>query len=358
MTSNIPTPDRRRLADGKQPGDDRRPRKPTRAGEHNRAGAPVVVVGDLLLDVIVSSRSALRRATDVEGEVRFCQGGSAATTARWLARLGLYARLITSVGRDPLGDDLVAYLERCHVEVHAVRSSRLSTGRMGVVLDRHGERSFVADRRSATALAASAVRPAWLAGAGAIHCPAYSLFDEPLRSATRRAIELARKSDAWLSVDLSSTSFILAHHARHLRREIAGLQPRLIVGTVAEARAVLGDERVDQLTALAPIVVVKRGARGATVFLRGEPVQHADVPTTPLDVPDTTGAGDAFLAGFVRAWLEQGSNDLPTLPVLELAVRAGHRAAAQQLLEPRPELPLTVWSASQHATASPVRGTS
>lgn len=346
MISNVATPGRLRPASGKQPGNDRPLRRPVAVGEQNRAAAPVVVVGDLLLDVIVSSRSVLRRATDVEGEIRFCQGGSAATTARWLARLGLYSRLITSVGRDPLGDYLVAYMERCHVEVHVARSSRLSTGRMGVVLDRHGERSFVADRRSATALAASAVKPAWLAGARAIHCPAYSLFDEPLRSATRRAIELARKSGAWLSVDLSSTSFILAHHARYLRSEIVGLQPRLVVGTVAEARAVLGDERVDQLTALAPVAVVKRGAGGATVYLRGDPVRHADVPTTPLDVTDTTGAGDAFLAGFVRAWLEQGPSALPTLPELELAVRSGHRAAAKQLLEARPELPLTLGSAA------------
>ena len=315
--------------------------------EHRRAEAPVVVVGDLLLDVVVTSRSALRRATDVEGDIRFCQGGSAATAARWLARLGMNTRLITSVGRDPLGENLVAYMQGCNVEVHAARSSRFGTGRMGVFLDQHGERSFIADRRAAIVLAVSAVKPAWLAGAGAIHCPAYSLFGEPLSSATKRAIEIARRSDAWLSIDLSSTSFILAHRAEHLRREIANLRPRLVVATVAEACALIGHERLAELTSLAPIVVVKRGAGGATAFLLADPVQHVDVPTSRLNVPDTTGAGDAFLAGFIRVWLEQGPIESLTLSGLTCAVESGHRAAAQQLVEPRPELPFTVGSVGQ-----------
>jgi sugar/nucleoside kinase (ribokinase family) len=55
-------------------------------------------------------------------------------------------------------------------------------------------------------------------------------------------------------------------------------------------------------------------------------------------VADTTGAGDAFVSGFLRVWLRDGNDAETPLPVLVSAVRAGHRAAARELLEPRLEL--------------------
>ncbi|MGD0984587.1 MAG: carbohydrate kinase family protein [Acidimicrobiales bacterium] len=303
----------------------------------------VVVIGDLLLDVVITPAFGPARVTDVVGDVQFRQGGSAGTTARCLARLGTPTSLITSVGRDMLGDALVSYMERCKVVVHAVRPPRVPTGRMVVLLDEKGERSFVADRRAATALSVSAVRPSWLAGARGVHVPGYCLFGEPLASATRHAVTLAKGHGARLSLDLSSASFISAHGPGHVREQIAGLEPQLIVTTAAEARALLGHARVAELTDLAPIVVVKRGSCGATVLLRSETVQSetvqsVDVPTEPLVVADTTGAGDAFVAGFLRVWLRDITEEGTPLAVLVSAARAGHRSAARELFEPRPEI--------------------
>jgi len=300
----------------------------------------VVVIGDLLLDIVIPPRSAPLSAPDVVGEVQFRQGGSASTTARWLARLGMPTSLIASVGRDVLGDALVSYMERCKVRVHAVRPPRLRTGRMVVLLDHKGERSFVADRRAALALSAPEIRRAWFRGARALHAPAYCLFGEPLASATRYAVELAKENGAFLSVDLASASFIVAHGSHHVHDEVAALKPEVLVGTAAEARALLGHSRVAELTSIAPIVVVKKGALGATVLLRSDPVQSFDVPTPPLAVVDTTGAGDAFVAGFLKVWLRRGEGTETPLGVLAAAVRSGHRTAARELVEPRSELPI------------------
>jgi sugar/nucleoside kinase (ribokinase family) len=301
-------------------------------------GPCVVVIGDLLLDVVLAPTTTPGRATDVVGEVQFRQGGSAGTTARWSARLGMPTSFITSVGRDTLGDALIAYMERCKVVVHAARPPRIGTGRAAVLLDEQGERSFVADRRAATALSVSAVKPSWFLGARAIHVPAYCLFGEPLASATMRAVALARGQRARLSIDLASASFILAYNPQRVREQVAGLKPELLVATVAEARALLGHEGIAELTCIAPVVVVKRGSQGATLLLRADPVRSVEVPTRPLDVADTTGAGDAFVAGFLRVWLRDGNDAETPLPVLVSAVRAGHRAAARELLEPRLEL--------------------
>lgn len=302
-------------------------------------GAPrVVVIGDLLLDVVLAPTSSVERAADVVGEIELRQGGSAATTARWLARLGLDASLITSVGRDNLGDSLISHMEHCQVQVHASRPPRVRTGRMGVLLDQQGERSFIADRRAAYALSVSAVRKAWLVGAQAIHVPAYCLFGEPLASATRYAVKLGRRFGACLSVDLASASFIRDYGSDRVRQEVASLGPDLLFATVAEAQALLGHGRVDELTLLASTAVVKRGRDGATVLVRGDPVQTVDIPTPPLWVADTTGAGDAFAAGFLDVWLRHGPRERVTIRLLASAARAGHRAAARELRDPRPEL--------------------
>ena len=212
---------------------------------------------------------------------------------------------------------------------------------MGVLLAMDGERSFVADRGAATALPVSAIRRSWLRGARLVHVPAYSLFGEPLASATIHAVEAGRAAGAWISIDLSSAGFIAASEIDHLRQQIESLKPDILFATETEALALLGARPPAELTHIAPVAVVKGGSRGATVFQRLQSAHRADVPTTPVVVLDTTGAGDAFDAGFLAALLRRPAWDgVMPMAVLVAAARAGHRAARRELLEPRRELPL------------------
>src|SRR4249920_3909508 len=85
-----------------------RPRRPARPGRPARSSqARIVVLGDLMLDVVLAPGEPLRSGTDVPGRVSLVQGGSAATTARWLGRLGARTTLIAAVGRDAAGRALV-----------------------------------------------------------------------------------------------------------------------------------------------------------------------------------------------------------------------------------------------------------
>jgi sugar/nucleoside kinase (ribokinase family) len=86
---------------------------------------------------------------------------------------------------------------------------------------------------------------------------------------------------------------------------------------------------------------VKRGRSGATLFARqGADRLAFDVATPPVDALDTTGAGDAFDAGFLVAWLAAARDDRGRPAVLRRAVLAAHRAAARQLANPGKELSL------------------
>ena len=294
-----------------------------------------------MLDVVLAPALPLDSGTDVPGRVSLVQGGSAATTARWLGRLGARSTLIAAVGRDAVGRALVDALRGDGVRPHVSRVAGARTGRIGVFVAPGGERSFVADRGAADLLAPDDLRAAWFANADAVHLPVYSLLGEPLGLAGRRAVALARGAGASVSVDLASIGPLLAGGRRAARSLIADIGPDLLFATAAEAEAFLGTRAVDGLLDVAATAVVKRGPKGATVLTRLGPGRaRFEVATEHLEVADSTGAGDAFDAGFLVGWFAARASGRSLPASLQRAAIVGHRTAARQLTSPRPELPL------------------
>jgi sugar/nucleoside kinase (ribokinase family) len=89
----------------------------------------------------------------------------------------------------------------------------------------------------------------------------------------------------------------------HIRQAISSVDA--LLPNAPEARRLTGESdlqaAVDVLAEICPLVVIKDGANGAYAC-QGKEVIHA--PALPVDVVDTTGAGDAFNAGFLKAWLD------------------------------------------------------
>jgi ribokinase len=298
----------------------------------------ITVLGDLMLDAVIMPQQPLVRGTDVPGRVALRQGGSAANCARWLARLGVRATLVTAVGRDAIGRVLVEALRREGVIVRASRIAGRPTGRIGVVVMSGGERSFVADRGAADELRPTDLRADWFVG-DLLHLPAYSLIGSPLGDAGRRAIELARGHGTLVSLDLASAAPLLAKGRRAARRLVEEAAPDVLFSTLGEADAYLGGYDLSGLLEAAPLAVVKRGAGGATLLARAPGgVLRFEVATPGLAPTDTTGAGDAFDAGFLAAFCVVPSDVRLRPAALRRAALAGHRAAARQLTAGSPEL--------------------
>lgn len=266
----------------------------------------VCTLGDLVEDVIVRSTVPMVRAADVQATVSRHRGGSAANTAAAVARAGGRARFVGRVGDDDVGHRLVTELRALGVECPAPAGGH--TGTVVVVVEPDGERTMFSDRRSAADLDHADER--WLDGAAALHVPAYAFTKEPLATVATRLLHEARARGIMTSMDASTPHLLDARFGRLL----ADLRPDVLLCNQDEAaRMRVGDDGHRDVE----LVVVKQGPR--PVLLRG--TVKADVPTPPVArLLDTTGAGDAFAAGFLLA-LARGAEPVD-------AALAGHRIAA------------------------------
>ena len=316
----------------------------------------LVVLGDLLLDVVVAPERPVERGTDVPGAISFRRGGSAANVAASFVRAGGTATLITSLGDDRLGSRLAASLRADGVRVRAVRQ-RGASGRLAALVDERGERSFVTQRGAADLLRPADLAPDWLRGADILHVPAYSLFAEPIGPAAVRAAAVAHEAGILVSADLSSRGPLVTFGVRRSCERLAELAPAVLFANRDEAAAILGQAGRRAWPGLlihAPLAVVKDGAWGCRVLWRDaatDTLRQLDVAAQRVGRVDTTGAGDAFAAGFLLTLARAGGlsagrqgpgawGDPVQWPDLALrrAALAGHQVAAEALRRGRPEI--------------------
>ena len=296
-------------------------------------------IGDLMLDIVVRTTVEIEVGTDVPGSVRLRLGGSAGNTCRAFAGLGGKAALVCATGDDSLGSRLITAHRSADVSVHAVRIPGM-TARLAAVIAPNGERSFVTDRGVADSLSAAALKSRWFARADVLHLPAYSLLNAPLSGACVAAAEMVRARAGLVSVDLASRAPLLAAGGAGLDA-IRHVRPTILFANNDEAAVV--DSLGSRLLDLAPIAVIKLGAGGCRVVWRlpnhDDETREIEIGTKPLATDDSTGAGDAFAAGFLYAFIS-ASRKQSFATTLRHAALSGHRTAAAMLTSARPELQL------------------
>jgi ribokinase len=251
-------------------------------------------LGDLLLDVIVRLEQPLESGTDAAAQTRTGAGGQAANVAAWAAALGAEARFVGKRGDDPAASLAAGELARLGVSVFGP----VALGRNGVVVSivgEDGERAMASDRGVAPTLSADELEPAWFEGVTHVHLSGYSLMSSPIDGAAARAAGLVRDGGGTVSVDLASRRVIADFGPDRLRGSLRELRPELVFANEHERAEVGPDAEVGATW------VLKRGAAGAAVERDGERSEFAAVPA---EVVDTTGAGDAFAAGFLVGGIE------------------------------------------------------
>jgi len=261
----------------------------------------VLVIGDVMVDIIVRAEGPLVPGSDRRASIQSRQGGSAANQAVWLARFGVETDFVGRVAEEDRAAQ-AAIFRNAGVSPILSGDAKLPTGRLVAIVDAAGERSFLTDRGANDGLSPGDIPLDRLAGASLVHLSGYSFVAEGPRAAARAAIARARELSIPVSVDPASTAFLLEIGAARFLEWIAGAS--IIFPNAAEAAVLTAladdDAQTDALAALFPLVVVKRGAAGAEAAAGAARWRRLADPAVAID---STGAGDAFVAGFLASWL-------------------------------------------------------
>jgi sugar/nucleoside kinase (ribokinase family) len=284
----------------------------------------ILVVGDVMTDIIVRPAGPIVRGSDRAATIRTAPGGSGANQAAWLGHLGASVAFAGRVGAADVATQ-AAGLRAHGVAPHLAADADLPTGMLVTLLDPDGERSFLSDRGANTRLSADDLPETLLDGVRWLHISGYSLFSELPRAAVRGLCEAAASRGTPFSVDAGSAGFLAECRATAFLGWTRGADT--LFANEDEAKVLTAATGTRQqllsLTACYPTVVVKRGPAGAVAAAKGG--APCSVPAPVVEALDTTGAGDAFLAGFLHARL--GGQTLAGC--LAAGVALGARAASR-----------------------------
>ncbi len=273
-----------------------------RAGAGPVAGAArrdrIICFGDVIDDVVAVPAGPIRDDTDTKAEIRMTPGGSAANTAAWLGSLGAAVDLVAAVGAADVERHAAALPG---VTAHLAGHATLPTGVIVVVVQGQS-RTMLTQRGANRAVDPADVTADLLAHASVLHLTGHVLLNDAGADGISRLIERARAAGVAVSVDPGSAGFIADFGVERFLDAMAGasiLFPSLEEGSLLTGLA--GSEAIAlKLAETFDVVALTLGSAGVIVA-RGDTTEH--VIASAAAVVDPTGAGDAFVAGFLADWV-------------------------------------------------------
>ncbi|SEG27110.1 Sugar or nucleoside kinase, ribokinase family [Nonomuraea solani] len=280
----------------------------------------LLVIGDVVTDVVALHGSPVMSGTDTAADIVLRPGGSGANTAAWAARLGADVRLLARLGYDS-SEWHTTELVKTGVRPHMTVDPERPTAVVIAMVDKSGERSMLTNRGAGGLISEADWDPALLDGVRRLHLSGYILFAESGLRLARLAMAQAAAAGVAISVDPASTKPLRDFGVERFTRETAPAD--LIIPNLDEALLLTdtttAEDAAERLSETYGTAIVKLGAEGALAAVNGEVV--ASSGALSAEVVDSTGAGDAFAAGYLAATL-QGVSE-------EAALQAGCRAGAE-----------------------------
>ena len=296
----------------------------------------VICLGEVLVDFISTEPGV--SVSEAPAFIK-AQGGAMANVAVGLARLGVKSGFLGKVGRDEFGRFLEHGLRENKVDTTMLYfSESYPTGLVFVALDKARKPSFCFFGKPSAdmMLKPEEVRPEFFEHVRFLHIATVSIVQEPAREATFRAVELAREKGVPVSFDPNFRLHLWQDQAllKSLTGELAR-QSNLVKLSQEELNFLLGESEIEsacaRLLEMGPQAVVvtmgEHGAYYATAEGRGKDSGFK------VKTVDTTGAGDAFMAGILAELLEKKTWP-PSPDDLAHAVRFANATAALSTLKP------------------------
>lgn len=241
-------------------------------------------------------------------------GGSACNTAVGIARLGGQAAFLGKRGQDGPGSFIEDQLKQWGV-VCNLKQSNTSTGQVLSIITPDAQRTMLTYLGAASESQAEELSIDDFEGHDLVHVEGYLLFNTPY---IQKVFDLAKSAGCKISMDLSS--FEVVQIFREQLPELIEKYVDVLIANEDEAKAYTDADpkaSLETFAKLSELAIVKLGAEGVLIA-RGE--ERINVPGTPVNAIDTTGAGDLWASGFFYG-LSQGWS-------LEEAAKMGHQTGS------------------------------
>ena len=282
--------------------------------------AKVWVLGDAVVDLLPES----------DGRLLPCPGGAPANVAVGIARLGGTSGFIGRVGDDPFGALMQRTLLTEGVDITYLKQDEWHrTSTVLVDLNDQGERSFTfMVRPSADLFLETTDLPCWRHGEW-LHLCSIALSAEPSRTSAFTAMTAIRHAGGFVSFDPNIREDLWQdeHLLRLCLRQALQLAD-VVKLSEEEWRLISGKTQNDRdICALAKeyeiaMLLVTKGAEGVVVCYRGQVHHFAGMS---VNCVDSTGAGDAFVAGLLTGLSSTGlsTDEREMRQIIDLAQRCG-----------------------------------
>ena len=285
----------------------------------------VMAVGDICVDFIMTGnvRPQFHQVEQIVGDCALELGGSATIFASQLGKLGARVGVIGWTGRDLFGQFVVEQLRGAGVETARMKvHPTLKTG-IGVALSEENDRAILTYMGTIDSTSPADITADLLHNCRHWHVASYFLLSQ-MRPFWPGWLAKCKQRGLTTSLDTN-------WYPDNRWEGVVDLLPHIDVffPNENEALAISGKKDVTEagreLAKQGPLVVIKRGERGALAFKdsRTWELQPTETTGLPRRIVDGTGAGDNFDAGFLRSWLFGRD--------IEACLRWGHRCAVGSL---------------------------
>lgn len=265
----------------------------------------VTALGEILIDFTFAGLSD-------RGEHLFEQnpGGAPANVLAAVTKLGGNTSFIGKVGKDIHGDFLKNTLVKYGIDTSSlIETDEAFTTLAFVDLNEKGERSFSFARKPGadTLLKDTDISKEQIEGSKVFHFGSLSLTDEPVKSATLKALQYAKESDVIISYDPNYRPSLWKNEEAGKKGMRLPLEMVDIIKISDEEMVLLtdcdnADDAADALHKKGiACVIITMGKNGAFVSANGEKINAEGIKT---DVADTTGAGDCFMGAFLYSLIK------------------------------------------------------
>lgn len=259
-------------------------------------------IGEVLIDFIpLEKGKALKDVVSFER----APGGAPANVAAAVAKYGGQSSMITKLGEDAFGDFLLEKLKEAGVQTDKVlRTKEANTALAFVSLKEDGERDFSFYRNpSADLLLTEAeVGENWFSKGDVLHFCSVDLVESPIKQAHVKAIRSMKEKGGLVSFD-PNVRLPLWEDPEDCRNTILEFIPKAHIVKISdeELEFITGISDVEEAIASlfagdVKAVIFTKGANGADLYLRDKKYTSSGYK---VEVQDTTGAGDAFIGGFI-----------------------------------------------------------